>query len=84
MYDVDGAGRQVLRGGWGIYTDFAYTNANVLTAAIDAAGGGGPVFVANAPAGIRRPDGTFFRTTDPLSIIASQNLVEPQHPSACR
>ena len=77
VYDVDGAGRQVMRGGWGIYTDFAYTNANVLTAAIDAAGGGGPVFVANAPAGIRRPDGTFFRTTDPLSTIASQNLVNP-------
>ena len=80
MYDLHGAGREVIRGGWGIYTDFAYTNANVLTAAIDAGGGGGPVFVANAPGGIRRPDGTFFRVTDPLSIIASQNQVNPNIP----
>lgn len=81
VYDLHGTGREVIRGGWGIYTDFAYTNANVLTAAIDAAGGGGPVFVANAPAGIRRPDGTFFRVSDPLSTIASQNLVNPNIPA---
>jgi len=81
VYDLRGTGREVVRGGWGIYTDFAYTNANVLTAAIDAAGGSGPVFVAVAPAGIRRPDGTFFRVSDPLSTIAAQNLVNPNIPS---
>jgi len=80
VYDLDGAGRQIIRGGWGVYSDFAYTNANVLTAAIDAAGGGGPVFVGNVPGGIRRPDGTFFRVSDPLAIIASQNLVNPTIP----
>jgi hypothetical protein len=53
----------------------------VLTAAIDAIGGGGPVFVASAPAGIRRPDGAFFRVTDPLSVIAAQNQVNPNVPS---
>ena len=42
VYDLHGTGREIIRGGWGIYTDFGYTNANVLTAAIDAAGGGGP------------------------------------------
>ena len=47
VYDLRGTGREIIRGGWGIYTDFGYTNSNVLTAAIDAAGGGGPVFVAN-------------------------------------
>ena len=81
VYDLDGAGRAVVRGGWGIYTDFAYTNANVLTAAIDAGGGGGPVFIASAPGGIRRPDGTLFRVSDPLSTIASRNLVNPDIPS---
>ncbi|MGH9254889.1 MAG: TonB-dependent receptor [Vicinamibacterales bacterium] len=80
VYDLRGGGRDVIRGGWGVYTDFAYTNANVLTAAIDASGGSGPVFVANAPGGIRRPDGAFFRVTDPLSLIASQNLVNPNIP----
>jgi len=79
-YDLHGTGREVVRGGWGIYTDFAYTNANVLTAAIDAVGGGGPVFMANAPAGIRRPDGSFFRVSDPLSTIAAQNQVDPTMP----
>ena len=90
VYDLQGTGREVIRGGWGIYTDFGYTNSNVLTAAIDAGGGGGatgigrPVFVANAPPGgegIRRPDGTFFRVSDPLSTIASQNQVNPNIPA---
>jgi hypothetical protein len=81
VYDLDGTGRAVVRGGWGIYTDFAYTNANVLTAAIDAGGGGGPTFIASAPGGIRRPDGTLFRVSDPLSTIASRNLVNPDIPS---
>ena len=81
VYDLRGNGREAIRGGWGIYTDFGYTNANVLTAAIDAAGGSGPVFVASAPAGIRRPDGTFFRVSDPLSVIAAQNQVNPNIPS---
>jgi outer membrane receptor protein involved in Fe transport len=80
VYDLRGTGTEVVRGGWGIYTDFAYTNVNVLTAAIDAAGGGGPVFVANAPTGLRRDDGALFRVTDPLSTIASQNQVNPNIP----
>jgi hypothetical protein len=81
VYDLHGTGREIVRGGWGIYTDFGYTNSNVLTAAIDAAGGGGPIFIANAPAGIRRPDGAFFRVSDPLSVIAAQNQVNPDIPS---
>jgi hypothetical protein len=80
VYDLRGTGREVVRGGWGVYTDFAYTNANVLHAAIDAVGGAGPIFVASAPAGIRRPDGSFFRVSDPLSTIASHNLVDPNSP----
>ncbi|MBI3049096.1 MAG: TonB-dependent receptor [Acidobacteria bacterium] len=81
VYDLRGNGREIVRGGWGIYTDFGYTNSNVLTAAIDAVGGAGPIFVAVAPAGIRRPDGTFFLVSDPLSTIASQNQVNPNAPS---
>jgi hypothetical protein len=80
-YDLRGTGREVIRGGWGIYTDFGYTNANVLTAAIDAAGGAGPIFIANAPAGIRRADGALFRVSDSLATIAGQNLVNPAIPS---
>jgi hypothetical protein len=80
VYDLRGTGREVVRGGWGVYGDFAYTNANVLTAAIDAVGGSGPVFVANAPAGVRRPDGQLFRVSDPLSTIALHNQVDPSKP----
>ena len=79
-YDVRGDARDVVRAGWGLYTDFAYTNQNALNAAIDAAGGAGIVFLANSPAGIRKADGSFFRTSDPLSTIASQNLVDTSLP----
>ena len=79
-YDVRGDGRDVVRGGWGIYTDFAYTNANMLGAAFDARGGSGIVFLASNPSGIRRPDGGWFRVQDQLSLIASQNQVNPDLP----
>ena len=60
-YDLRGDGRDVVRAGWGIYTDMGYTNSNVLFAAIDATGNGsGGVFNVDDPAGIRNPDGTFF------------------------
>ena len=79
-YDVAGNGRDVVRAGWGLYTDFAYTNQNALNAAIDAQGGGGISFLVSNPAGIRKSDGTFFRASDPLSTIASQNQVNPNIP----
>ncbi len=74
VYDVGGNGRDIVRGGWGLYTDFGYTNSNVLFAAADASGQGfGNVFNVNTASGIRNPDGTFFRVGQPLSNIASQN-----------
>src|SRR6185503_2007511 len=57
-YDLRGDARDVVRAGWGLYTDFAYTNQNALNAAIDAAGGAGIVFLTTNPAGIRTADGT--------------------------
>ena len=36
MLDVRGNGKDIVRAGWGIYTDFGYTNSNVLFAAADA------------------------------------------------
>jgi hypothetical protein len=80
VYDLRGNGRDVLRGGWGIYTDLAYLASNALTAGLDVNGGGGLVFVAASPAGLRKPDGTLFRYTDPLSSIASLNAVNPNVP----
>jgi outer membrane receptor protein involved in Fe transport len=77
-YDVRGNGKDIIRGGLGVYQDFGYTNSNVLFAAIDAGGlGHGAVFSVNNPAGIRKPDGTLFRVGDPISSISSLNEADP-------
>jgi hypothetical protein len=74
VWDVRGDGRDVVRAGWGIYTDFGYTNSNVLFPAADASGSRfGTVFTATNTSGIRNPDGSFFAAGQPLSNIASQN-----------
>jgi hypothetical protein len=79
-FDVTGNGRNVIRGGWGIYTDFGYTNSNVLFPALDTAGGHGQVFFVSNPAGIRKADGSFFTTADPVSSIAHLNEVNTSLP----
>jgi outer membrane receptor protein involved in Fe transport len=65
-YDVKGDGRQLLRGGWGIYYDFPYTNATILfpTAAVQS--NYGVVYRHSNPTGIRNPNGTFFQPGQPL------------------
>jgi hypothetical protein len=73
-FDVFGNGRDLLRGGWGIYMDMAYTNSNALFAASDASGKGfGAVVSIDNQSGIRNPDGTFYQAGQPLSNLASQN-----------
>src|SRR5687768_8560268 len=74
VIDLRGDGRDVIRGGWGIYTDFSYTNSNALVAAIDAARGG-LVFNAFNAAGLRKLDGTLFTVNDPISAIAHLNAI---------
>jgi hypothetical protein len=76
VYDVRGNGKDILRGGWGIYTDVGYTNSNVLFAAADSTGQGfGQTFNVNVTNGIKNPDGSFYKAGQPLSNIASQNQV---------
>jgi len=76
VLDAKGDGKDVIRGGWGVYTDFGYTNSNVLFAAADASGHGfGNTFNVDNTQGIKNPDGTPFRVGQPLSNIASQNQV---------
>jgi hypothetical protein len=74
VLDLFGNGRDVVRGGWGIYTDFGYIASNVLTAALDA-GHAGTTFLAANNSGLRKLDGTFFRLGDPLSSINDLNVV---------
>ncbi len=76
VYDLRGEGKDIVRGGWGIYTDVGYTNSNVLFAAADSTGQGfGQTFNVNVTNGIKNPDGSFYQAGQPLSNIAGQNQV---------
>jgi outer membrane receptor protein involved in Fe transport len=75
-YDVRGDGKDVVRGGWGIYYDVGYTNSNLLFAASDASGAFGAVLSVDNQNGIRNPDGSLFRIGQPLSNLASQNQAD--------
>ena len=76
MYDFGGDGKNVFRGGWGRYYDFGYTNANILFAAVNATGiGAGTVFSVTNSNGIKNPDGSFFKVSDPITNIQSQNEI---------
>ncbi len=76
-WDVRGDGRDVVRAGWGVYMDMAYTNSNGLFAAFDAQGAFGTVLEVQDNDGIRNPDGSFYRVGQPASNIASQNQADP-------
>src|SRR5262245_17346859 len=75
VLDVRGNGKDIIRGGWGIYTDFGYTNSNALFAAADASGTvfGQVLSVGPVTTGIRKADGSLFRIGDSLDTIRSQN-----------
>jgi len=77
-WDVRKNAADVVRAGWGIYTDVGYSNSNILFGAADASGlGFGPVFTATNPNGLRNPDGSFYRVGQPLTNLASLNEVLP-------
>ncbi len=65
-YDVKGDGRHLVRGGYGTYFDFPYTNATILFPAIVVQSAFGAVYGHQNPAGIRNPNGTFFQPGQPL------------------
>ena len=65
-WDIGGDGQKLLRGGWGIYYDFPYTNATILFPTAAVLSDYGLVYSNNDSAGIRNPDGSFFRPGQPL------------------
>ncbi len=65
-WDIGGDGRRLLRGGWGIYYDFPYTNATILFPAAAVQSNYGVAYNVNNPNGIRNPDGSFYRVGQPL------------------
>ena len=79
-----GNGKDVIRAGWGIYTDFGYTNSNVLFAAADASGTRfGTVFnVEQTRPACAIPTAASIAVGQPLTNIASQN--QAQRRRSCR
>lgn len=65
-WDVKGDGRMLLRGGYGTFFDFPYTNATILFPNAAVISQYGLVFENFDPNGIRNPDGTFWQPGQPL------------------
>lgn len=77
VWDVRGNGKDVIRAGWGIYMDMAYTNSNGLFAAFDAQGAFGDVISISDSTGIKNADGSFYRIGQPIANIIAQNEADP-------
>ena len=67
----------MLRGGYGRYYDFAYTNANILFAVIGAQSSFGAIYSNNDTAGIKNADGTLFQVGQPLPPNELANAAAP-------
>ena len=80
-YDVNGDGRFLLRGGYGRYYDFAYTNANILFAVVGAQSSFGTIYLNNDTTGIKNADGSLFQVGQPLPAneLASATAPLPSH-----
>lgn len=65
-YDLKGNAKHIIRGGYGIYYDFPYTNATNLFPAAAVQGTYGIVYSNENPSGIKNADGSFFRPGQPL------------------
>ena len=65
-WDIRGDTKHLLRGGWGVFHDFPYTNATILfpTAAVQS--NYGLVYSHVNPTGIRNADGSFYQFGQPL------------------
>ncbi len=65
-FDLKGDGRQIVRGGWGLYYDFPYTNATILFPSSAVQSNFGVFYNVGNPAGIRNADGSFFQPGQPM------------------
>jgi hypothetical protein len=65
-YDLKGDSRHIVRGGYGFYYDFPYTNATSLFPASAVQSNYRPIYYYEDPSGIKNANGTFFKPGDPL------------------
>ncbi len=65
-WDMSGDGRRVIRGGFGRFYDFPYTNATILFPSSAVQSNFGVAYNHVDQNGIRNPDGSFFQPGQPL------------------
>jgi hypothetical protein len=65
-YDLKGDSHNIIRGGYGRYFDFPYTNATILFPALSVQSNYGVIYHLANSAGIRNANGTFFKPGDAL------------------
>jgi hypothetical protein len=84
VLDVRGNGKDIVRGGWGVYTDVGYTNSNVLFAAADSTGkGSARRSTCNVTNGIRNPTDASTAPASRSATSQSQNQVVNTARSRC-
>lgn len=94
-YDLFESGRTKLRGGWGLYYDFPYTNATILFPSAAVQSNFGQTYLHADGTGIRNADGTLYRIGQPLppnqlpaavrpvpNEVASPNIEAPESTQA--
>jgi len=65
-YDLNADSQKIIRGGYGRYYDFPYTNATILFPASAVQSNYGVVYNNNDSTGIRNPDGSLYQPGQPL------------------
>ncbi|MGH7858087.1 MAG: TonB-dependent receptor domain-containing protein, partial [Candidatus Binatia bacterium] len=84
-YDLKGDGTMLLRGGYGTFYDFPYTNATLLFPAAAVQAAYGEIYRFEDPNGIRNPDGSFFQpgqtlppSQQPPSLSGPDEILSPE------
>jgi hypothetical protein len=65
-YDLSGDSKNIIRGGYGRYFDFPYTNATILFPAAAVQSNYGVIYNVSDPKGIKNANGSFFQPGQPL------------------
>ncbi len=78
-YDMNGDSKNIIRGGYGRYFDFPYTNATILFPAAAVQSNYGVVYNVHDDKGIKNPNGTFFQVgqTLPANQLPGADIRRP-------